>query len=79
MAGKAVYDAKGCNECHQINGKGGEMGPELSHVGSQKNKVWIRKQITDSKSHFKNSSMPADKNFSKKDLDALVNYLSTLK
>lgn len=78
-AGKAVYDDKGCNECHQINGKGGQAGPELSHFGSKKNKAWIRKQITDSKSHFKNSFMPGYDDLSRKDLDTLVNYLSSLK
>jgi cbb3-type cytochrome oxidase cytochrome c subunit len=78
-AGKAVYDAQGCNECHQINGQGGEAGPDISHVGSKENKIWLRKQITDSKAHFKNSYMPAYKDLPKKDLDALVTYLSSLK
>ncbi len=79
MAGKAVYGAQGCNECHQIHGTGGEAGPDLSNIGRKKSKVWIRRQITNSKSHFKNSFMPRYRGLSRKDMDALVNYLSSLK
>ncbi len=32
--GKKVYDQLNCNTCHTINGKGGNIGPDLSAVGS---------------------------------------------
>ena len=28
--GQALFDAKGCIACHQLNGKGGDVGPSLT-------------------------------------------------
>ncbi len=78
-AGKRVYHARGCRECHRINGEGGEAGPNLTHIGKIRSKAWIRKQITDSKAHFKNSFMPLYKHLPRKELNDLVSYLSSLK
>jgi quinoprotein glucose dehydrogenase len=30
-----------CVRCHRINGQGGEVGPDLSHVGSQKDRHYL--------------------------------------
>jgi quinoprotein glucose dehydrogenase len=30
-----------CVRCHRINGQGGEVGPDLSHVGSQKDRRYL--------------------------------------
>ena len=78
-AGKRVYAGRGCSECHRINGKGGRAGPNLTHIGKKRSKAWIRKQITDSKAHFKDSFMPLYKHPPRKDLNALVSYLSSLR
>ena len=78
-AGKRVYAGRGCSECHRINGKGGRAGPNLTHIGKIRSKAWIRKQITDSKAHFKDSFMPLYKHLPRKDLNALVSYLSSLR
>jgi mono/diheme cytochrome c family protein len=32
--GRQVYRQQGCAECHQIEGSGGRLGPDLSHVGT---------------------------------------------
>jgi mono/diheme cytochrome c family protein len=31
--GKRLFQTKGCQGCHQINGKGGVLGPDLSNIG----------------------------------------------
>ncbi|HEX4002989.1 MAG TPA: c-type cytochrome [Candidatus Acidoferrales bacterium] len=31
--GKEVYEANGCSNCHMIDGKGGDSGPDLSQIG----------------------------------------------
>jgi len=31
--GKELFESTGCLGCHQINGKGGTKGPDLSHLG----------------------------------------------
>ncbi len=33
-AGSAVYGAKGCSECHAIQGIGGHVGPDLAHISA---------------------------------------------
>ena len=34
-----------CVRCHRINGKGGDVGPDLSHVGSQKDRQYLLESI----------------------------------
>ena len=40
-----LYSEKGCIGCHQLNGKGGAIGPSWDHVGSRRNAASIRKKI----------------------------------
>jgi mono/diheme cytochrome c family protein len=44
---KAVIQAAGCTGCHTIDGAGGAMAPDLSHVGSRRDAASIRKKILD--------------------------------
>jgi cbb3-type cytochrome oxidase cytochrome c subunit len=78
-AGKKVFQREGCSACHTINGQGGTVGPDLTHVGSKKDKAWLKKQVDDPKAHFPNSIMPAFSKLSEKDLGNLVEYLNSLK
>jgi mono/diheme cytochrome c family protein len=32
--GRQVYRQQGCGQCHQIDGSGGRLGPDLSHIAS---------------------------------------------
>lgn len=34
-----------CVRCHRIDGKGGEVGPDLSHVGSQKDRRYLLESV----------------------------------
>jgi quinoprotein glucose dehydrogenase len=46
--GKKVFYEKPeaqCVRCHKINGQGGEVGPDLSHVGSQKDRLYLLESI----------------------------------
>ena len=43
-AGKTAFFEKPeaqCVRCHRINGQGGDVGPDLSHVGSQKDRHYL--------------------------------------
>jgi ubiquinol-cytochrome c reductase cytochrome b subunit len=33
--GAGVFEQRGCINCHQIAGVGGQRGPDLSHVGAR--------------------------------------------
>jgi quinoprotein glucose dehydrogenase len=46
--GKKVFFEKSeaqCVRCHRVNGQGGEVGPDLSHVGSQKDRQYLLESI----------------------------------
>jgi cytochrome c oxidase subunit 2 len=32
--GRQVYRQQGCAQCHQIEGSGGRLGPDLSHIAT---------------------------------------------
>jgi mono/diheme cytochrome c family protein len=44
--GHALFEARGCAQCHQIDGKGGHRGPDLSGVGRRLKRDAIEHQIT---------------------------------
>lgn len=81
-AGKAAYDAHNCLKCHVINGQGGRMGPDLSHVGAETehSSAWIVAHVKNPKTHNPGSRMPAfGGKISDKDLLAIGAYLASLK
>ena len=47
VRGKALYETKGCSNCHMISGAGGRMGPELTAVGRGRSAEYIRESIVD--------------------------------
>lgn len=85
-SGASLFANESCIGCHVINGNGGSVGPNLSHEGSKRSLVWIKKQITDPSSHFAPGSMdgsspaimPATA-MSNADLNALASYIESLK
>jgi nitric oxide reductase subunit C len=77
--GESVFRAQGCSACHKLNGVGGDIGPDLTHVGSRRTAEWIRRQLENPKSHFPNSPMPSFTKLSPKDMQALVDFLYGLK
>lgn len=41
----ALYNEKGCNGCHQLDGKGGIVGPSFDHIGKRVTADYIRRSI----------------------------------
>ncbi len=77
--GKNVYEQYRCDLCHKIGLKGGTVGPELTHVGSKQDFLWLAKQIKDPKSHKPDAQMPPFPQISEGEIHALVDYLTSLK
>lgn len=77
--GSAVFLAQHCNTCHAIQGSGGEIGPDLTHVGSRQSPAWILQQINDPRSHKADSIMPSFARLPEAEKEELVEYLSSLK
>ncbi len=81
-AGKKVYAASRCMNCHKIGQAGGSIGPDLSREGAKASRTvkWIIDQIKDPKSHKPTSLMPAfGGKIKQHDLVALATYLTSLK
>lgn len=77
--GEELFKSLGCSACHMIGGIGGHIGPDLTKVGSRRDKEWIAEQIKDPKSHIPDSIMPVFSALPGKDIEDLSDYLSGLK
>ena len=53
-SGATLFHEKGCEHCHGVDGRGGDLGPDLSIVGKRRNKQQIEHQI-----HDGGAAMPA--------------------
>ncbi len=43
--GEEVFASKGCSRCHQVDGQGGELGPDLSQIGASRSAAYLRESI----------------------------------
>jgi mono/diheme cytochrome c family protein len=43
--GKELFTTEGCITCHIVNGQGGELGPELSQIGSARGPSYLRETL----------------------------------
>ncbi len=89
--GQMVFEQDNCISCHEINGKGGTVGPDLSTVGAKRSLAWIKAQILHPGSHYILGTpasaggktflviMPDFKDMPEYQLNALARYLSSLK
>lgn len=78
VAGRVLYDTNGCAACHSIYGKGGTIGPSLTHVGSKKGREWLIKHFKDPKAMSPGSMMPKV-TLPDKQLNELADYMMSLK
>lgn len=80
--GKKIYEKNGCATCHVIDGKGGNIGPDLTATGAVPTHTvaWLAAHVANPKVHTPNSTMPAYAQTIKgKDMTALATYLASLK
>ena len=77
--GKILYFEKyGCQACHQINLKGGYVGPALDKVGSRLKPGWIFHWLKNPQA-FKPESIEPNNNLSDEEAEALTAFLMSLK
>ncbi len=82
-----LYNEKGCVGCHQLDGKGGQVGPSFDHIGSRATRDHLRRAILEpnadtAKGYEKFAgTMPITfgQQLSATQLEALVNYLASRK
>jgi mono/diheme cytochrome c family protein len=79
-----LYTEKGCIGCHQLDGKGGQVGPPFDHIGAGHDAAYLRRAILEpnadtAKGYEKFAgTMPATfgQQLSAAQLEALVSYLA---
>ncbi len=72
------FERYGCQSCHQINAKGGYVGPPLDKVGSRLNPGWIYHWLKDPQA-LKPATIEPNNNLTDAEANALTAYLMTLK
>jgi nitric oxide reductase subunit C len=77
--GHKIFLAEHCNTCHAIEGSGGTLAPDLTHVGSRRAKDWIVDQLNDPRSHKSDSIMPSFAGLPDAEKQELADYLAGLK
>ena len=76
--GEQIFKQK-CTMCHVVNGKGGQIGPDLTKVSGRMAEKSLKEKLEKPKKSNPTSSMPSFSTFPKADMDALIGYLRTLK
>ncbi len=79
LAGSRTYLAQGCNACHSIQGTGGTLAPDLTHVGNRRSQTWMLQELNNPSSHKADSIMPSFAQLSESDKQQLSDYLVSLK
>jgi ubiquinol-cytochrome c reductase cytochrome b subunit len=78
LAGRILYDKNGCGACHSIQGKGGKIGPELSHVGNTRDRDWLIRHFRNPQAMSPGSIMPRVA-LPDKQLNELTDYMRSLR
>ncbi len=76
--GEKIYKDQKCSVCHIIGGAGGKMGPDLSKVGTARDKAWLAKYLANPKAKNPKNKMPPVKSKGA-DLADLIAYMLSLK
>lgn len=77
--GVEVYQENGCSACHMISGVGGTSGPDLTHAGARQSREWHIEHLRDPRSVVPNSAMPPYGHLDEEELNALADYMMSLK
>lgn len=80
-AGRALYRAQKCGDCHLVAGEGGDDGPELSEIGLHHSTAWIH-SFLEQPSRFRGDStgMPSfgPPTLTHQQIEELAQYLASL-
>jgi cbb3-type cytochrome oxidase cytochrome c subunit len=78
--GKTLYRQEGCFICHQLDGEGTKVGPDLTVEGTRgRSAAWLVGHFKDPASYVSGSVMPSFKNLTDEQLSALTAFLESQK
>jgi cbb3-type cytochrome oxidase cytochrome c subunit len=72
--GRKMFNEYRCVTCHAVDGKGGEIGPDLAKVGSKIRPGWLLKWLRNPHEIMPSSQMPVY-NFTEQDIRDLAAFL----
>lgn len=73
VAGKRIWQAKNCNDCHTILGIGGYFAPELTKVYSRRGPAWLQAWLKNPQAVMPGTTMP-NQNLTDADVGNLVAF-----
>jgi cytochrome c2/nitrate reductase cytochrome c-type subunit len=73
--GREIFARARCVSCHRVDGRGGDLGPDLSTIGSRVNREWLRGYLHDPHAEQPDTRMPRFR-FDDAGLRDLVSYLA---
>jgi nitric oxide reductase subunit C len=77
--GAAVFQTKGCLNCHSLHGVGSTFGPALDTIGRKLTVEQIEHYIKDPESVNPEAQMPPQEDLSEEELEAVAKFLGNLK
>jgi len=78
--GRKLYSQEGCMGCHQLDGEGGKVGPELTIEGTRgRSDEWLVGHFKDPSAYTPDSVMPAFNQLTEDQLHALTVFLQSEK
>ncbi|MEK6698548.1 MAG: c-type cytochrome [Nitrospirota bacterium] len=78
-AGAAVFQSRGCMNCHSLQGTGGSFGSALDAIGRKLKREQIERYVRNPKAVNPKALMPAQKDLSDKELEEVARFLANLK
>jgi nitric oxide reductase subunit C len=77
--GAAVFQSRGCMNCHSLHGTGGTFGPALDTIGRVLSMEQVEHYIRNPKAVNPKALMPPQKDLSDKELEEVAGFLANLK
>jgi len=77
--GAAVFQSRGCMNCHSLHGAGGTFGPALDTIGRKLSLEQIEHYIKNPKAVNTKALMPAQTTLSEKEFEEVAAFLANLK
>ena len=78
LTGEALFIER-CRDCHGVQQKGTVIGPDLSKIGSSRDRAYFERMIREPSKVSPGTVMPPHDTLSTKQVNSLVDYLVTLK
>ncbi len=75
--GKAIFDSE-CSVCHQFDGSGGNAGPDLTNIGRDRSKEWLKSFLRDPQ-EVKPGTVMGNPGLDSEEINAVTEYLTSLK